>query len=76
VQEEILSILHPFAGDSFAKADDSNAVYLLAYQSIQILLIGDLGREGLLRLSDRYPELSAGIPDSGGPLIWKSPVEV
>tara|TARA_B100002019_G_scaffold289650_2_gene305686 strand:- start:851 stop:1930 length:1080 start_codon:yes stop_codon:yes gene_type:complete len=61
VQEEILSILHPFVGDSFAKADDSNAVYLLAYQSIQILLIGDLGREGLLRLSDRYPELRAEV---------------
>jgi len=61
VQEKILSLLHPFAGDSFAKADDSNAVYLLAYQSIQILLIGDLGREGLLRLSDRYPELRAEV---------------
>ena len=61
VQEEILSILHPFVDDSFAKADDSNAVYLLAYQSIQILLIGDLGREGLLRLSDRYPELRAEV---------------
>ena len=60
VQEEILSILHPFVDDSFAKADDSNAVYLLAYQSIQILLIGDLGG-GLTRLSDRYPELRAEV---------------
>jgi len=66
-------VLHPGAGENFARTDDAALVLLGNFYKTRILLLSDLGRNGqsalLARANDlRADVVIAGSPDAGEPL--------
>jgi len=66
-------VLHPGAGDNFARSDDAALVLLGNFNGTRVLLLSDLGRAGQSALLARTNELRAdiviaGLPDGGEPL--------
>ena len=66
-------VLHPGAGDNFARSDDAALVLLGNFYGMRVLLLSDLGRNGqsalLARTNDlRADVVIAGLPDAGEPL--------
>lgn len=58
-------VLHPEAGETFARADDASLVLYLRTSATSIVLAGDLGPLGQQRLHRRYPELRADVVITG-----------
>lgn len=63
------TVLHPAAGESYARADDGALVLLGELGGVRILLASDLGRTGQGQLHARHPELRADIVVSGLPTL-------
>jgi ComEC/Rec2-related protein len=66
-------VLHPLASDKFAQADDAALVLLGECSGTRVLLLADLGSEGVRLLLEREPELRtdiviAGLPTRDPPL--------
>ena len=66
-------MLHPAAGNNFARADDNALVLFGDFSGAKILLLSDLGRDGqsalLARTSDlRADIVIAGLPNADEPL--------
>ena len=66
-------VLHPGAGEYFARADDAALVLLGNFNGVRVLLLSDLGRSGQSALLARTNDLRAdiviaGLPDAGEPL--------
>ncbi|MGD0744865.1 MAG: ComEC/Rec2 family competence protein, partial [Verrucomicrobiota bacterium] len=66
-------VLHPAAGENFARADDAALVLPGNFYGARVLLLSDLGRNGqsalLARTNDlRADVVIAGLPDEGEPL--------
>ena len=58
---EWLKILHPPENNAYRRADDANLVVMIQWGDCRMLLAGDLSREGMIALSNRYPDLRADI---------------
>ena len=66
-------VLHPGAGENFARMDDAALVLLGNFYGTRVLLLSDLGRSGQSALLARTNDLRAdivvaGLPDEGEPL--------
>jgi beta-lactamase superfamily II metal-dependent hydrolase len=65
-------VLHPVAGDRFAKLDDNGLVLVREIGGLRVLWLADLGREGqrnLLGRGDaRADVVMGGMPSDGAPL--------
>ncbi len=66
-------VRHPEATDRVGRADDGSMVLDVGLGGSRVLLVADLGREGLRRLRLRHPELRAdivvaGLADHGEPV--------
>jgi competence protein ComEC len=66
-------VLHPGAGENFARSDDAALVLLGNFNGVRILLLSDLGRNGQSALLAGTNDLRAdiviaGLPDGGEPL--------
>lgn len=66
-------VLHPAAGDKFARADDNALVLRGEFHGVRVLLLSELGAAGQRALLARQPDLHAdivvaGMPDQGEPL--------
>jgi beta-lactamase superfamily II metal-dependent hydrolase len=66
-------VLHPDAGENFARTDDAALVLLGKFYETHVLLLSDLGRNGQSALLARTNDLRAdiviaGLPDEGEPL--------
>jgi len=66
-------VLHPAAGDNFARSDDGALVLLGNLNGMHVLLLSDLGRNGQSALLAHTNNLRAdivvaGLPDGGEPL--------
>ena len=66
-------VLHPGAGENFARTDDVALVLLGNFYDTRVLLLSDLGRNGQSALLARTNDLRAdiviaGLPDEGEPL--------
>ncbi len=67
------TVLHPTAGDGFARADDNAVVLRLDVAGTRVLLLSDLGRLGQRAILERTANLTAnlviaGLPREGEPL--------
>ena len=58
---ESLKILHPPENNDYRRADDANLVGMIQWGDCRMLLAGDLSREGMIALSNRYPDLRADV---------------
>ncbi|MBL9134878.1 MAG: ComEC/Rec2 family competence protein [Verrucomicrobiales bacterium] len=58
-------ILHPAAGELFARADDASLVMYLRTAETSILVTGDLGPKGQQRLHQRHPDLRSEVVITG-----------
>lgn len=56
-----LEILYPPTGNHFQKADDAPLVGMIHWGDCRILLAGDLSREGMIALSNHYPNLHTDV---------------
>lgn len=56
-----VKILYPPENGTFRIADDANLVVSFSMAGRQILLIGDLSREGIIHLGNAYPQLQADV---------------
>ncbi len=65
-------VLHPVAGDRFAKLDDNGLVLVREIGGVRVLWLADLGREGqrslLGRGEARADVVVGGMPSDGAPL--------
>ncbi|MEI6358563.1 MAG: hypothetical protein WCP53_15900, partial [Verrucomicrobiota bacterium] len=65
-------VLHPVAGDRFAKLDDNGLVLVREIGGVRVLWLADLGREGQRRLlgrgEARADVVVGGMPSDGAPL--------
>jgi competence protein ComEC len=60
-------VLHPLAADKFSQADDGALVWLGDIAGTRVLLLSDLGSEGVRLLLEREPDLRADIVVAGLP---------
>jgi ComEC/Rec2-related protein len=60
-------VLHPVAGERYARADDAALVLAGSLNGTRVLLVSDLGEEGQRALLDRGCDLAADVVISGLP---------